>query len=141
MPKSEAFIRIRTQVLAISATIPRGKVCTYQSIGAHLDVMPRHVAYILAQLDPASKMVHPWHRVVSGDGTLGVPKRAPTGQTQAELLAAEGVAVVGNAVAPTLEHYFVAAGALPHGLPPQVRPATGASTGAGRAPRRGKKSG
>ena len=56
--------------------------------------MPRHVAYILSQLDDNTKMEVPWYRVVSADGSLGVPKRDPSGDSQAQLLEREGVAVV-----------------------------------------------
>jgi methylated-DNA-protein-cysteine methyltransferase-like protein len=122
MAKSAAFARIKAQVLQVTASIPAGKVCTYQSIGAYLDVMPRHVAYILAQLDPATKFAYPWYRVVAGDGTLGVTKRGPDGATQAELLAGEGVQVIGNAVWPDLETYLVPAERLAHGLARQRRP-------------------
>jgi methylated-DNA-protein-cysteine methyltransferase-like protein len=122
MPRSPAFARIRAQVLQVVAAIPAGRLCTFQSIGAHLDVAPRHVAYILAQLDPAAKLAHPWHRVVAGDGGLGTVKHAPDGRTQAELLAAEGVAVQGNTVGRDLAGRFVPPGDLDHGLPPQQRP-------------------
>jgi methylated-DNA-protein-cysteine methyltransferase-like protein len=140
MPKSAAFIRIRAQVLQIVATIPRGRVCTFQSIGAYLDVMPRHVAYILSQLDDGEKMTVPWHRVVAGSGTLGAPRFAPDGRSQAQRLADEGVVIARNAVAPDLASRFVAAADLPHGLPQQTRPASSlparkrAARGGPRAP-------
>ena len=121
MAKSEAFARIKDQVLRIVATIPESKITTYHSIGEHLAVMPRHVAYILSQLDDSTKMEVPWYRVVSADGSLGVPKRDPNGDTQAQLLQREGIDVVGHAVAPPLEAVFLPAAALPHGIPRQVR--------------------
>ncbi len=121
MAKSEAFARIKDQVLRIVATIPESKITTYQSIGEHLAVMPRHVAYILSQLDDNTKMDVPWYRVVSADGSLGVPKRDPNGDTQAQLLRREGIDVVGHAVAPPLEAVVLPAAALPHGIPRQVR--------------------
>ena len=86
MAKSEAFARIKDQVLRIVATIPESKITTYQSIGEHLSLMPRHVAYILSQLDDNTKLDIPWYRVVSADGSLGVPKRDPNGDSQAQLL-------------------------------------------------------
>jgi methylated-DNA-protein-cysteine methyltransferase-like protein len=122
MPRSDAFLRIRAQVLEITAAIPRGRLCSFQSIGEHLDVMPRHVAYILSQLDDAAKMVYPWHRVVSADGSLGADKRAPDGATQAELLALEGIAVRKNRIDVALSAVLVPAARLPHGLPRQTRP-------------------
>ncbi len=41
MAKSEAFARIKDQVLRIVAVIPESKITTYPSIGEHLAVMPR----------------------------------------------------------------------------------------------------
>ncbi|AFY30170.1 MGMT family protein [Cyanobium gracile] len=121
MTKSEAFARIKAQVLRIVTTIPESKITTYQSIGEHLAVMPRHVAYILSQLDDNAKMDVPWYRVVSGDGSLGVPKRDPNGDPQACLLEREGIAVVGNAVHPSLEAFFLPCHELGHGIPRQER--------------------
>lgn len=121
MAKSEAFARIKDQVLRIVAAIPESKITTYQSIGEHLAVMPRHVAYILSQLDDNTKLDVPWYRVVSADGSLGVTKRDPNGDTQAQLLQREGIDVVGHAVAPPLEAVVLPAAALPHGIPRQVR--------------------
>ncbi|MCP9833424.1 MULTISPECIES: MGMT family protein [unclassified Cyanobium] len=123
MAKSEAFARIKGQVLRIVATIPESKLTTYQSIGEHLAVMPRHVAYILSQLDDGAKLDVPWYRVVSGDGRLGASKRGPYGDSQAQLLEREGIAVVGNAVQPSLEAFFLPCQELGHGIPRQERPA------------------
>ncbi len=137
MPKSEAFIRIKEHVLQIVATIPESRLCTYHDIGEYLDVMPRHVAYILSQLDDAAKMIYPWHRVVAHDGSLGVLKRGPHGRSQAELLADEGIAVTANRVSPGLDGYYVAVEQLPHGLPRQTRPAPSAApSSVRRKPRR-----
>ncbi|MCP9797077.1 MGMT family protein [Cyanobium sp. Lug-B] len=123
MAKSEAFARIKKQVLTVVASIPESKLTTYQSIGEHLAVMPRHVAYILSQLEDGAKLDVPWYRVVSADGSLGVTKRDPNGDTQAELLQREGISVVGHAVVPPLASVMVPAAALGHGIPRQERPA------------------
>jgi methylated-DNA-protein-cysteine methyltransferase related protein len=122
MAASPAFARIKAQVLEIVATIPESKVSTYQSIGEHLAVMPRHVAYILSQLPDIEKLVYPWHRVVSGSGALGVVKKGPDGKTQAELLQEEGILIKQNAVA-ELSKLLVSAQELPSGIGKQVRPA------------------
>jgi methylated-DNA-protein-cysteine methyltransferase related protein len=123
MPNSPFFARIREQVLQLTAAVPEGRVCTFQSMGEYLDVMPRHVAYILSQLAGNEKMVYPWYRVVSGDATLGSPKKNPDGTTQAELLRAEGVLIDGNRVKAPFERVFIAAEQLQSGLPQQTRPA------------------
>lgn len=132
MPKSPAFIRIKRDVLAIVAAVPTGRVVTFADIGRHLDVMPRHVAYIVATLDPLEKSVLPWHRVVAADGDLGTPKVNAEGRTQAELLAADGVAVEGGRRLRDPVSVTVAVAALPHGVPPQSRPTDMADGGTGR---------
>jgi methylated-DNA-protein-cysteine methyltransferase related protein len=122
MPASPFFARIREHVLQLAAAVPEGKICTYQSLGEHLDVMPRHVAYILSQLEDDEKFVYPWYRVVSSDGSLGRPKSNPDGTSQAELLRAEGILVSGNRIATSFELVFVPAERLPSGIPKQKRP-------------------
>jgi hypothetical protein len=41
----------REHVLQLTASVPAGRLCIDQSMGAYLDVMPRHVAYILSRLE------------------------------------------------------------------------------------------
>lgn len=122
MPNSPFFARIRAQVLQLTESIPEGKICTYQSMGEYLDVMPRHVAYILSQLEDHEKYVYPWHRVVSSDASLGTPKKNPDGMSQAELLRDEGLLVSANKLSSSFEQVFVAAERLSSGLPRQKRP-------------------
>lgn len=107
----------------LTASVPAGRVCTYQSMGEYLDVMPRHVAYILSQLEDNEKFVYPWHRVVSGDTRLGTPKQNPDGQSQADLLRDEGILVSGNKVVSSFDRVFISADQLPSGLAKQTRPA------------------
>jgi methylated-DNA-protein-cysteine methyltransferase-like protein len=122
MAKSAAYARIRRDVLAIVAAVPRGRLVTHAAIGAHLDVMPRHVAYLLAMLEPPERATLPWHRVVGKDGALG--RRAGVdGRSQAELLAAEGVAMAAGRVdAASLAARSIAVGDLACDVPAQVRP-------------------
>ena len=122
MPKSAAFVRIITQVLQIVAAIPVSRVCTYRAIGAHLDVMPRHVAYILTMLEPLESLEFPWFRVVGDDGSLGTLKRGGDGRTQATLLAEEGLVVSNNSVAISMGHALIEVAALNSGVPKQTRP-------------------
>ncbi len=93
MPGSAAFQRIKGDVLTVTRRIPPGRVTTFAAVGAYLDVMPRHVAYLLALPNDVERETAPWYRVVGDAGRLGRPKRDFHGATQAELLAAEGVAV------------------------------------------------
>jgi uncharacterized protein YdeI (YjbR/CyaY-like superfamily)/alkylated DNA nucleotide flippase Atl1 len=103
--KSAAFERIKREVLAIVRAIPRGRVCTYGAIGDALDVMPRHVAYLLATLEPGLRDDVPWHRVVKDDGTVSDtdPARA---REQIAMLKRERVGVDGLSVA-SFEEVFV----------------------------------
>ena len=49
--ESTAFDRVRTEVIRVVSGIPEGRFTTYGSIGGHLKVNPRHVAYFLARLN------------------------------------------------------------------------------------------
>lgn len=67
MAGSPFFARIRRDVLAIARSVPAGQAVTYADIGRHLDVMPRHVAYILKMLpDPAAEFIDP-ARIIASD--------------------------------------------------------------------------
>jgi methylated-DNA-protein-cysteine methyltransferase related protein len=123
MANSPFFIRIKSDVLKIVLAVPKGNVCSCASIAEHLDIVPRHVAYILSSLDPLEKIQYPWHRVVCGDGKLGKLKRSESGETQSELLRAEGVPVVGNSVEPFFNTLFIPAAKLKSGIRKQTRPA------------------
>ncbi len=74
MAKSAAFARIKKEVLALVEAIPCGKISTYKAIGESLDVMPRHVAYILTTLSGVESEQIPYHRVVSDGGKITAPK-------------------------------------------------------------------
>jgi methylated-DNA-protein-cysteine methyltransferase-like protein len=123
MPKSAAFVRIRTDVLAIVRAIPEGRVVTFKAIGAHLDVMPRHVAYILRMLTPEEKATIPWHRAVADSGVLDKPKFDGAGQSQADLLAAEGWLIDEQRALTGFARRQVTIAALDSGVPRQTRPA------------------
>jgi methylated-DNA-protein-cysteine methyltransferase-like protein len=121
--RSPFFARIKADVLRILAGVPPGRVVTYADIGAHLDVAPRHVAYILAMLDEIEAATLPWHRAVAADGTLGVPKSGPDGATQRALLAAEGAAFDPEGRITDFVARCVAVAGLAHGVAQQTRPA------------------
>src|SRR5512137_2918602 len=92
MARSPFFARIKRDVLAILEAVPSGRLVTFTDVGAHLDVVPRHVAYILAQLDPLEAGAIPWHRAVAEAGTVAL-KADGLGRRQRDLLEAEGVAI------------------------------------------------
>lgn len=103
--KSLAFSRIRAEVMAATASIPAGRVTTYSAIANHLEVVPRHVAFVLARLSPSEANELPWHRVVSQEGTLR--SRTAAGlQRQRERLTKEGVEVVKDQIPKFSQHFF-----------------------------------
>ena len=69
--KSKAFARIRAEVIRLVGLIPPGKFTTYGSIAIHMNVMARHVAFVMSSLkEDAARL--PWHRVVSADARLEI---------------------------------------------------------------------
>jgi methylated-DNA-protein-cysteine methyltransferase-like protein len=120
---SPFFARIKGDVLRILAAVPAGRVVTFADVGAHLDVAPRHVAYILSTLPDIEKATLPWHRAVAADERLGVPKSGAGGETQRALLAAEGAAFDPDGRITDFVGRQVEVAALPHGVPKQTRPA------------------
>lgn len=124
MAGSPFFARIKSDVIAIVAAIPPGRVVTFSDIGAHLDVMPRHIAYILTMLDDAERMALPWHRVVAKDGRLLVSETSAWPSPQAAQLLDEGIVVLREGRLADLAAVHIAIEALESGVPRQTRPAT-----------------
>jgi methylated-DNA-protein-cysteine methyltransferase related protein len=120
MSKSAAFSRIKTQILAMTSSIPVGRLCTYASIGHHLDVMPRHVAYILTMLSPEEKDGIPWQRVVADGGAISAPKTNKAVE-QIEYLAREGIEVNKAKKVIDFEAVFITAADLDSGVEQQYR--------------------
>jgi methylated-DNA-protein-cysteine methyltransferase-like protein len=114
--KSPFFARIQADVLAIVAAVPPGRVVTFAEVGAHLDVMPRHVAYILAMLDGPERDAIPWHRAVAVDGRVDKP-------AQRAALAAEGLGFDPDGRVSGLLAHVTPVASLPHGVAAQQRPA------------------
>lgn len=114
--KSPFFARIQRDVLAIIASVPEGRLVTFAEVGAHLDVMPRHVAYLLAMLDGPERDLIPWHRAVAADGRV---ERA----AQRAALEAEGHGFDPDGRVSGFLSRVVAVATLPHGVAPQKRPA------------------
>jgi methylated-DNA-protein-cysteine methyltransferase related protein len=91
MPKSVAFIQIKVGVIEITANIPVARITTYDAIGEHLNVMPRHVAYILTTLSLEEKSQLPWYRVVAKKGAISLSKLTARHHSQIEYLKEEGI--------------------------------------------------
>jgi methylated-DNA-protein-cysteine methyltransferase related protein len=120
---SPFFARIQKDVFQIMKSVPKGALVTFKDIGAHLDVVPRHVAYILAMPDPALQSEIPWHRAIPHDGVLKTRRRSELGPTQRELLEKEGVLASESGALFDFEKRIREIASLSHKVPKQTRPA------------------
>jgi methylated-DNA-protein-cysteine methyltransferase-like protein len=87
------MVRLKARVLAVVGAIPEGRVTTYGTIGRHLRVTARQVAFVLATLTAEEAERLPWFRVVAANGVVSSTKLGAVGRRQIERLRAEGVAV------------------------------------------------
>jgi methylated-DNA-protein-cysteine methyltransferase-like protein len=92
-PKSKAFARIRAEVIRLVGLIPRGKFTTYGSIAIHMNVMARHVAFVMSRLTEPEAATLPWHRVVSRDARLSPNMDAALSKVQRRRLRNEGLKI------------------------------------------------
>jgi methylated-DNA-protein-cysteine methyltransferase-like protein len=90
---SNAFARIRAEVIRVVAGIPEGKFTTYGSLGGYLNVNPRHVAYFLARLNEEEAAVLPWHRVVAAEARISRGMAEDLCAEQHARLEAEGMKI------------------------------------------------
>lgn len=98
MGRSIAFEKIRSDVLGAATSVPPGRVTSYAVIGDHLEVMARHVSYILATLTEEEQECIPWHRVTGVGGKLSTTN-ASRHRVQVQRLKAEGHAIRAGVVA------------------------------------------
>jgi len=93
MKRSDAAVRIKSRVMAVVAAVPEGRVTTYGTIGKHLHVTARQVAFVLARLTVKESKRLPWFRVVGANGFVSSIKLGAVGRKQIRRLRAEGVAI------------------------------------------------
>ena len=91
--KSPAFARIRAEVIRLVALIPEGKFTTYGSIAVHMNVMARHVAFVMSRLTDEESQALPWHRVVSAEARLSPKMDAELRELQKSRLESEGMSI------------------------------------------------
>jgi len=91
--KSKAFARIRAEVIRLVGLIPPGKFTTYGSIAVHMNVMARHVAFVMSSLTEQEAAKLPWHRVVSRDARLSPKMDAALSKKQRRRLRSEGLRI------------------------------------------------
>ena len=92
-PKSQAFARIRAEVVRLVGLIPEGKFTTYGSIATHMNVAPLHVSFVMRALTDDESAALPWHRVVAADGRISRSMPRKLARTQRTRLQAEGMKV------------------------------------------------
>jgi methylated-DNA-protein-cysteine methyltransferase related protein len=119
---SPFYARIKGHVLLIVTAVPKGRLLTYKAIGDWLDVVPRHVAYILSELDEAEQAQIPWFRVVPDNGAVAANKVNSFGITQRELLLEEGIVLGRNGQILALSDALIDIADLAIDLPRQRRP-------------------
>jgi methylated-DNA-protein-cysteine methyltransferase-like protein len=108
MPKSNAFPRIRAEVVRLVALIPRGRFTTYGSLALHMNVNPRHVAKSLSGLDEKESASLPWHRVVAAEGRISRSMDPELAAKQRGLLEKEGMTVDARGfIVDSDEHFHV----------------------------------
>jgi methylated-DNA-protein-cysteine methyltransferase-like protein len=73
--------------------VPEGRVTTYGTIGRHLKVTARQVAFVLARLTVEESKRLPWFRVVAANGVVSTTKLGAVGRRQIVRLRAEGVVI------------------------------------------------
>ncbi len=91
--KSQAFARIRAEVVRLVGLIPGGKFTTYGSIATHMNVAPLHVSFVMRALTDEESATLPWHRVVGADARISRSMPRKLAQTQRARLQAEGMKV------------------------------------------------
>ena len=92
-PKSVAFARIRAEVIRLVALIPEGKFTTYGSIAVHMNVVARHVAFVMSRLTEEEAARLPWHRVVGAEARVSQKMKAALAKVQRARLKAEGLKI------------------------------------------------
>jgi methylated-DNA-protein-cysteine methyltransferase related protein len=92
-PKSKAFARIRAEVIRLVGLIPKGTFTTYGSIAIHMNVMARHVAFVMSRLTEEESATLPWHRVVSADARISPNMPEASAKKQRNRLKKEGMKI------------------------------------------------
>ena len=92
-PKSKAFARIRAEVIRLVGLIPPGKFTTYGSIAVHMNVMARHVAFVMSRLTEEESKTLPWHRVVGAEARISPNMPPSSSKLQRKRLRSEGMKI------------------------------------------------
>ncbi len=104
--KSQAFARIRAEVIRLVGLIPPGKFTTYGSIAIHMNVVARHVSFVMSNLTEHEASELPWHRVVCADARLSSKMDATLSKLQRRRLRAEGLKINGAGYIQNSDDHF-----------------------------------
>src|SRR5688572_14121785 len=99
-------LSLKSNVLAVVAAIPEGRVSTYGAIGKHLKATPRQVAFVMARLTLEESEELPWFRVVAAQGFVSTTKLGAVGRRQIQRLKAEGVDVTARKKVADFREFF-----------------------------------
>jgi methylated-DNA-protein-cysteine methyltransferase-like protein len=104
--KSQAFTRIRAEVIRLVSLIPEGKFTTYGSIAIHMNVVPRHVATVISHLTEKESATLPWHRVVSTNARISQNMPTEIASVQQARLQAEGLFIDAKGYIKNADNHF-----------------------------------
>lgn len=88
MVRPPAERRVASEMLALIAAIPAGRVATTDALARRLNVIPTVIATLLNGLTTDERDTVPWYRVVAKGGAIG---RGPHRDAQFAKLVREGV--------------------------------------------------
>ncbi|MFA7284231.1 MAG: MGMT family protein [Candidatus Absconditabacterales bacterium] len=90
---------MKPQIIQVINQIPFGKVCSYGSVAAQLDIQCDiqtsgwMVGKVLSSLPQHERDSCPWRRVINKQGYIAALKLGHKGLIQKQLLEAEGIAI------------------------------------------------
>lgn len=104
--KSQAFTRIRAEVIRLVSLIPVGKFTTYGSIAIHMNVVPRHVATVISRLTEEESATLPWQRVVSTNARISQNMPIEIASVQQARLQVEGLSIDAKGYIKNADNHF-----------------------------------
>jgi len=85
------------RILSVVRLIPMSMVASYGQV-ADLAGLPKRARLVSKVLKGTKEKEIPWHRIVSSQGKISIPKSLPSHALQRQLLLDEGVDIKGNSV-------------------------------------------
>lgn len=114
MPEPKSNARLRADLVALLARIPRGYVAAIGDVSRHLSAYQPHVTQVLAHIDSTEEQPAPWWRVVADGGAVG---RHPRREEQMARLREDGIIVSAAGIVQEMTERRVKDLASPPGAP------------------------